>query len=330
MQAVSSSFEIERQVMQVAEINQFGSAQPVGSGPGPGCAQCEAMLADAIDGTLSAADQATFDRHIATCDVCSEMLADAQRGAALLSMLKEHRPEPSAALLERILAQTSGAAGVPVAHAAAILPTSAIALDTAPVAGVGDLLPFPGNVIAFPARPVRRFSLRTIAQTMLQPRLAMTAAMAFFSIALTLNLTGVHLNQLKASDLKPSNLERNLSDANARAVRYYENLRVVYELESRVRDLQRANDNDSPPAPSPAPEGDSQPAQQKPKQERPKANSGTSQRQLLIRPEIKFAAAPVCITDTTDDRQLPVSIVCNQRFMQVNQFKEYVVEGGLV
>ncbi|HEX4649983.1 MAG TPA: zf-HC2 domain-containing protein [Granulicella sp.] len=318
--------------MRVAEINQFGSAQPVGSGPGPGCAQCEAMLADAIDGTLSATDQATFDRHIATCDVCSEMLADAQRGAALLSMLKEHRPEPSAALLERILAQTSGTAGAPEAHAAAILPGSAIALDTAPVAGVGNLLPFPGNVIAFPARPARRFNfnLRAIGQTMLQPRLAMTAAMAFFSIALTLNLTGVHLNQLKASDLKPSNLERNFSDANARAVRYYENLRVVYELESRVRDLQRANDNDSPTAPSSAPNGGSQPEQQKPKQERPKPNSGTSQRQPFIRPEIKLAAAPACSIDTTADRPLPASIVCSERFMQVNEFKEHVVEGGLV
>ena len=317
--------------MKVAEINQFGSAQPAGSGPGPGCAQCEAMLADAIDGTLSAADQAIFDRHIATCDVCSEMFADAQRGAALLSMLKTHRPEPSAALFERILAQTSGAASMPGshpnAHTAVLLPNSAPAIDTAHGTGVGNLQAVPGNVIAFPVRPAGRFNLRAIGQAMLQPRLAMTAAMAFFSIALTLNLTGVHLNELKASDLKPVNLERSFSDANARAVRYYENLRVVYELESRVRDLQHANDNDSPSAPSSAPEGGSQPEPQKPKQERPKPNSGTSQRQTLSLPEIKLAAAPAC---ATADRRLPASIVCSDRFNQFNQFKEHVVEGGLV
>jgi hypothetical protein len=289
------------------------------------------MLADAIDGTLSAADQAVFDRHIATCEVCSEMFADAQRGAALLSMLKTHRPEPSASLFERILAQTSGAAGAlhahPNVHTAALLPNSATAIDTTHGTGVGKLLPFPSNVIAFPARPAGRFNLRAIGQTMLQPRLAMTAAMAFFSIALTLNLTGVHLNELKASDLKPANLERSFSDANARAVRYYENLRVVYELESRVRDLQHANDNDSPSTPSSTPDGGSQPEQQKPKQERPKPNSGTSQRQTLSLPEIKLAAAPAC---ATAERLPSASIVCSDRFKQFNQFKEHVVEGGLV
>ena len=309
--------------MNVAEINQFGSAQPFGSGPGSGCAHCEAMLADAIDGTLSATDQAIFDRHIATCEVCSEMFADAQRGAALLSMLKPHRPEPSASLLERILAETSGSAAVVAAphgkgHAAALSPGTA-ALDATPV-GVG-------NVVPFPARPARRFHFAAFGQAMLQPRLAMTAAMAFFSIALTLNLTGVHLNELKASDLKPANLERNLSDANARAVRYYENLRVVYELESRVRDLQRDNDNSS--TPSSTPDRGSQPEQQqKPKQDRPKPNSGTSHRQPLRLPQTQLAAAPAC---TTADRPLPASIVCSNRFKQVTQFKEtYVVEGGLV
>ena len=68
----------------------------------------------------------------------------------------------------------------------------------------------------------------------------MTAAMAFFSIALTMNLTGVHLQDLRASDLKPSSLKRDFTSANASVVRYYEGLRVVYELESRVHDLESA------------------------------------------------------------------------------------------
>jgi hypothetical protein len=274
------------------------------------------MLADAIDGTLSAADQAIFDRHIATCDVCSGMFADAQRGAALLSMLKTHRPEPSATLLERILAQTS----TPPAMQA-VSPVRALA-DAVSHPAAAQLTAFPGNVVPFPARSARPFNLRDLGRTMLQPRLAMTAAMAFFSIALTLNLTGVHLNELKASDLKPANLERNLSDANARAVRYYENLRVVYELESRVRDLQRDNDDNSP---SSAPSGGSQPAQQNPpKQSRPKPNSGTSQRQPLILPQIQLAAASACAASVLP---LPALIVCSE---QRTPFKKYVVEGGLV
>ena len=72
------------------------------------CTQCEDMLADALDGTLSAADQATFDLHMLGCPACSEMLANARSGADWLETLHAPRPEPSATLLERIIAQTSG------------------------------------------------------------------------------------------------------------------------------------------------------------------------------------------------------------------------------
>jgi hypothetical protein len=321
-------FKIERQVMQVAEFNQFGSTQPGGSGPGSGCAHCEATLADAMDGALSAADQAVFDRHIATCELCSGMYADAQRGAALLSLLKPHRPEPSAALLERILAQTSaqtsGLANGPAAanrsdrHApATILPH----LIGGPTPAIGTAVPS-AQMPAFMAKvlPFRnRFALRGLGHTMLQPRLAMTAAMAFFSIALTLNLTGVHLNQLKSSDLKPTNLKRTLYEADARAVRYYENLRVVYELESRVRDLQRANDNNdtNPPANKPAPA-----PQPQPKQPRPKPNSGSSQRHSPAPSALGFQLAAVCAA--------PLALLLgNTRNTRFNQFKQ-VREGGLV
>ncbi len=87
--------------------NSAASKPRQGSDP-QHCAQCEAMLSDALDGTLSAADQATFDLHMVGCPSCAAMLADAQRGAAWMEMLKSPRPEPPTALLERILAETSG------------------------------------------------------------------------------------------------------------------------------------------------------------------------------------------------------------------------------
>ena len=76
----------------------------------PHCLACEEMLADALDESLEESAQAWFEGHVRTCADCSEMLADAQRGAAWLEMLKTPRPEPSARLLERILAGTSGVA----------------------------------------------------------------------------------------------------------------------------------------------------------------------------------------------------------------------------
>src|SRR5207237_1277868 len=53
------------------------------------------------------------------------------------------------------------------------------------------------------------------------------------------------LSALRASDFKPSNIMRSASQAKMRVVQYTDNLRVVYELESRVRDLQRSSDDDS-------------------------------------------------------------------------------------
>ena len=230
------------------------------------------MLSDALDGALSAADQTTFDLHLAGCPSCTTMFADAQRGAAWMEMLKSPRPEPPSTLLERIIAQTSGQAAAQIAAA-----------NKPPIVlGSNDRLRTPGTLpgrpilapssttqpafstIVIPFRTRIAHAFRSVGQTMLQPRLAMTAAMAFFSIALTLNLTGIRLSALRASDFKPSNIMRSASQAKMRVVQYTDNLRVVYELESRVRDLQRSSDDDGTSGTAATPANQNTPAGQKP------------------------------------------------------------------
>jgi hypothetical protein len=354
--------------------NQFGSAKPVRTGEGTTCAQCEAMLPDwmdnAEDGELTAKDRAAFELHIATCAECSQMLADAQRGAALLEMLKSPRPEPSSALLDRILANTSGLTGPAKSRNAGVVPASASAMVQVPGVSpatylLGTSLPqtvpgtSPSNVLPFRSPATGRFNLRAITHTMMQPRLAMTAAMAFFSIALTLNLTGVHLNELSVSDLKPSSLRRTFYQTNASIARYYDNLRVVYELESRVQDLKRSSESDgpdtgggsnatgspSPGATSPGSTSKSGPGtdatqdkqkQDQPHKESPKAGSGTSQRRNPMRPMqenfFRLAASqdrsltprqapfePFRLTSSTDRRTLVMS----------HKFKKQKQEGVL-
>ena len=254
------------------------------------------MLMDALDGVLSAKEKAAFDRHIATCSECSQMLAEAKRGAVLLEMLKSPRPEPSAALLERIIAQTSGMAVNPKSAASGVIALPAVDGAAAEIHSVIPDSVAPSNVIPFRPRFAGRFNLKTITQTMMQPRLAMTAAMAFFSITLTLNLTGVHLSELKASDLTPSNLKHSFYHANASVVRYYDNLRVVYELESRVNELKR-NDDDSSSAPAkPATKDDSDKSKTDGGQNNgdktrktPKSSSGTSERRSPWGQDFKLA-----------------------------------------
>ena len=74
-----------------------------------------------------------------------------------------------------------------------------------------------------------------------EPRLMMTAAMAFFSIAMTLNLTGVHLRDLRLSNLRPNAvrafMERRLTMASTPIIRYYDHMRLVYEVQSTMREL---------------------------------------------------------------------------------------------
>jgi hypothetical protein len=235
----------------------------------PLCLACEEMLTDAVDQTLSPADQAWFDKHVAGCVDCAQMVADAQRGAAWLELLKSPRPEPSAQLMERIIAQTSGT------EAADFAP---VVIGQPAVLPVAAPSPQRANLLAFRVR-MPRFA--SFANANFQPRLAMTAAMAFFSIALTLNLSGVRLDQLHASSLKPSNVKRTYYEASADAVRYYDNLRVVRVLESRVDDLRAANSDlqrdDTPAAPAPAPQQpqeQSTPSTDKPAPKQPDNNGG--------------------------------------------------------
>jgi hypothetical protein len=79
---------------------------------------------------------------------------------------------------------------------------------------------------------VRRFA---------EPRLLMTAAMAFFSITVTLNMTGFKLTNIRASDLRPTAIraymERQFTVASVPLIRYYDHLRFVYEVEAKMREL---------------------------------------------------------------------------------------------
>jgi hypothetical protein len=90
-----------------------------------------------------------------------------------------------------------------------------------------------------------------------QPRFAMSFGMAFFSLSLVMNLTGIKLRDLRYLDLRPSAIRSNASrsyyETEAKVVRYYENMRLVYELQTRVRDLRNATQPEEQRPPQTAP-----------------------------------------------------------------------------
>ena len=225
------------------------------------CEVCEAMLPDAVDGLLSADEQRVFDAHVTGCVACAQELEAAQRGAAWLAMLKSQTPEVPAGLLTKILEGTTGVAPT-------VAPAYVPVAQPAPAWAITSLW----------SRAVAAFRIDGSRMTF-QPRLAMTAAMAFFSIALTMNLTGVRLNNLHASDFTPSGLWHNAGNMSASAARSFQNMRVVYQVESRVSELrsderESLNPDREPAESAPQPVAPKEePKQQAPQQKIPQGHS---------------------------------------------------------
>jgi hypothetical protein len=199
----------------VADESKFGQKP----GPAPGgalrCEEWEALLTDALDGLLPAGQAAAFAAHAESCQNCGDLLAHVKQGQEWLTYLHEE-PEIPLGLVNKIIEQTLGAGGVPIPVVAAGAPAAA-----------------GGMAMAMPWR-------RSFHET----RLLMTVAMAFFSLALTLNLvTGGHLTSLRLADLRPSQIGNTLSrefyGARSSVVRYYDNMRFFYQLQSRMRELRR-------------------------------------------------------------------------------------------
>jgi hypothetical protein len=160
---------------------------------------------------------------MAACPACSALFEEARRGREWLEFLSPE-PEAPAGLLEKILARTGPGQ------------TAELSLATADGHGM-PMLPAwqrPGFM-----GYIRRFA---------EPRLMMTAAMAFFSIAMTLNLTGVHLRDLRMSNLRPTAvrafMERRLTMASTPIIRYYDHMRLVWEVQSTMRELRNSTQSE--------------------------------------------------------------------------------------
>lgn len=238
------------------------------------CGACEALFTDVLDyadgagAPLDPAQLAAFNAHVAGCAPCSGLLAEARRGHDWLRMLQQEPVHPPADLISRILAQTSGQTSAKSSSVTAVASSrvsSNLASGLSPLPeplSEKTLLDFASASAIEPAvaekpvtprgrKPWDGVNLvamaRSAGRNASEPRFLLTAAMAFFSITLTFNLLGIHVTQVRAADLKPSNLRRtaarSYTETTARVTRYYDNLRIVYELEARVREFRRNTDS---------------------------------------------------------------------------------------
>ncbi len=204
------------------------------------CSEFDALLSQAIDGTLSGERLQAFEAHGRECKLCGPLLEDAEAGRSWLKSLEE--VEPPAYLVNNILLATSG-----------------VALGKATVRATwGERVGRWIDAVVSPVFAVAR-----------QPRFAMSFGMAFFTLSVTLSIAGVRLSDIRHLDLRPSAIRRSYYETQGRVVKYYENIRFVYEIESRVRQLKQA----APAEERPATE------ESKPKDNNKKNSSGEPEKQ---------------------------------------------------
>jgi Putative zinc-finger len=200
------------------------------------CQEFDSLLSDAVDGVLTGSQLNAFQAHARSCSACGPLLAEVTAGRNWLKDLTE--VEPPVSLVTNILASTTGVdtqrlrANVSASH------RSASWIE---------------RVQAWASE-----SLQPIWGTVRQPRFAMSFGMAFFSLSVALSVLGVKPADLRSLSLRPAAIRHTYYNTQARVVRYYENIRFVYEVESRVRELKRTVE----PAP-PTGEGASEPKNEK-------------------------------------------------------------------
>jgi hypothetical protein len=191
------------------------------------CNEFDTLLADMMDGVLSGAKLEGFRAHAKVCSNCGALFVEAEAGRNWLKSLTE--VEPPAGLVENVLASTTGIASGRLG--AAVLTTqprvSWLERVQAWAIGVGE----------------------PVWGTIRQPRFAMSFGMAFFALSVGLTVLGVKPADVRQISLRPTALRHSYNMTQARVVRYYENIRFVYEVESRVREFKRSV---TPAEPGPA------------------------------------------------------------------------------
>src|SRR5712671_5427602 len=187
------------------------------------CAEFDALLNEALDATLTGPKLESFQAHARVCAICGPLLAEADAGRRWLKSLAE--VEPPANLMHNILLATTG-------HESKRVAASAKAESS-----------WADKITAW-LRPV----FAPVLAVSRQPRFAMSFGMAFFSLSISLSLAGVKVSDVRHMDMRPSAIKRAYYETTGRVVKYYENIRFVYEIESRVREFKRVT---APPEPSP-------------------------------------------------------------------------------
>jgi len=175
--------------------------------------EIENLASDYLEGLLEPSQRAAVEEHLTQCVACREMLEDVSSVLEMCQAAEDLEPKPW--LVSKIMLAT-----------------------------IGERKPSWRERITAYLRPV------------LQPRVAYPIAMTVFTFSIIVNAAGLNLRSLRFEDLNPrtwvgrANRQGHLMAA--RAEKFYYDLRVVYEIESRFRQLGGQPQGQEEEAPKPA------------------------------------------------------------------------------
>jgi anti-sigma factor RsiW len=192
------------------------------------CADVEILLAEYVDGILHGEPKSALETHLKGCPACAMLAEDAAGAVAFLERVADVEAPPE--LVNKILFEISNGASRTV-----VKPSLARRLF--------------GGLLGKWLEPV------------LQPRFAMGMAMTVLSFGMMFQFTNVR--QLTTADLDPFRVfgaaEDRVTRLWDRGVKYYQSLRLVYEIQTRLQEWsadQPAPDASKSPAPESAPKGE--------------------------------------------------------------------------
>ena len=175
------------------------------------CAEAELLICDYA--TLASAERFELERHLGGCPACAELASDSAAAVSFMERAADVEPPPE--LITKILFDP---------------PWAKSKSRRAGVVGW----------------------LRRWIDPVVQPRIVMGALMTILSFHMLSRY--VPMSQLKPEHVRPAAvwamIDDNAHRGWARTVKYYENLKVVYQIQTLIREWQQQEDEQKPAAQS--------------------------------------------------------------------------------
>ena len=186
------------------------------------CHEFDGLLTDALDGVLTGLQLDRFQAHARTCSACGPLFAEVEAGRNWLKDLTE--VDPPASLVNNILASTTGV------DSQRLRVNVSVPQPRTSQLGASWWERVQASISG---------AMQPIWATVRQPRFAMSFGMAFFSLSVGLSVLGVKPADLRQVSLRPAAIRHTYYNTQARVVRYYDNIRLVYEVQAAVRGIKR-------------------------------------------------------------------------------------------